>query len=126
MALGVGFEVAARGVERGVEPQAREDVGGGAVSGGSVSDAAGGEEREAVGGGEVAEEMDFAIFAAEPAALDFDEEAGVGRVGGGRVGGAKMAVSFSRAAAAAAGPAVRQARRTGPASSPVNAMRPSE
>ena len=39
-------------------------------------------------GGEIAEEGEFAFFATEAVALEFDEEAGLRRIGGrGRVGG---------------------------------------
>jgi hypothetical protein len=126
MAFGVGFEVAAGGVERGVEAQAGEDVGGGAVRGGGVGDAAGGEEREAVGGGEVAEESDFAVFAAEAAALDLDEEAGVGGIGGGRGGGGEDGGEFGEGGGGGGGAGGVPGAADGAASSPVNAMSPSE
>jgi hypothetical protein len=64
--------------------QACEDIGDGAVIGDGVIDAAGGEQREAVGDGKIAQKVEFAFFAAEVLALEFDEEAGVGGIGGAR------------------------------------------
>jgi hypothetical protein len=74
MSLGVDREPAAGGVERGVLSQAGEYVGGEAVFGFGVVHAAAGEQRQAAGGGEIAEERDLALLAAAAVTLDFDVE----------------------------------------------------
>ena len=74
VALRVDFEFPTGGIERRVQSQASEYIGDDAVLGNGVVHSAGREQREMVGGGEIGEEFDFTIFAANAMALKFNEQ----------------------------------------------------
>ena len=74
VALGIRSEEAAGGVERSVMVETSEHVGDRAFGAGGVADAAGGEDGEMMGGGEVAEEGELAFLAAHAETLQFDVE----------------------------------------------------
>ena len=74
VALRVDRELPTRGVERGVQPQAGENVGRETMRRHGVVHAAGGQQRQFVRGGEVAEESDLALLAALTMTLELNVE----------------------------------------------------
>ena len=75
LTFGVGGEELSGAVEGGVVSQTSEYVGNGPRGAVGVGDATGGEEGEALVGGQIAEKTDEAFFAANAVALHFDVEA---------------------------------------------------
>ena len=117
MPLVVARELASGGVERRVFAQAGEHIRDRARLRGRMEHAVGGKQRQARGPRPVDQEFVLRLLAGDEVALDFHVEA---------VRDRRCAVSLAPAAAAAAAPRSRQARRTGPSSSPVSATSPSE